>query len=61
EIKHRRRFSFDELQLLEGIFFNNPCPTQDDIQDIAHRLKAPRKNITTWFQNRRAKNKRREK
>jgi hypothetical protein len=61
EIKHRRRFSFDELQLLESIFFNNPCPTQDNIQNIAHQLKAPRKNITTWFQNRRAKSKRKEK
>lgn len=60
-IKQRRRFSLEEAQFLEMEYNNNPSPTQDKIQQIASKINSPRKVVTTWFQNRRAKNRRRSK
>lgn len=60
-IKQRRRFSLEEAQFLEMEYKNNPSPTQDKIQQIASKINSPRKVVTTWFQNRRAKNRRRSK
>lgn len=60
-IKQRRRFSLEEAQFLEMEYSNNPSPTQDKIQQIASKINSPRKVVTTWFQNRRAKNRRRSK
>ncbi|KAI7890495.1 uncharacterized protein EV154DRAFT_564256 [Mucor mucedo] len=61
KIKRRRRFTADETKILEGEYDKNPSPNQDKIQTIADIIKTPRKIVTTWFQNRRAKNKRKEK
>ncbi|KAG0750163.1 hypothetical protein G6F62_002966 [Rhizopus arrhizus] len=60
-IKHRRRFSPEETHILEKEYDRNPNPTQEKIQHIANGIGTPRKIVTTWFQNRRAKNKRKEK
>lgn len=61
KIKRRRRFSADETRVLENEFKRNSSPNQEKIQRIANKISTPRKIVTTWFQNRRAKNKRREK
>lgn len=61
KIKRRRRFTADETKILEGEYDKNSSPNQDKIQTIADTIKTPRKIVTTWFQNRRAKNKRKEK
>lgn len=61
KIKRRRRFSVDETRVLENEFKKNSSPNQEKIQRIANRISTPRKIVTTWFQNRRAKNKRKEK
>ncbi|KAI8978919.1 hypothetical protein BDB01DRAFT_798557 [Pilobolus umbonatus] len=60
-IKHRRRFSSNETRVLEKEYDKNTSPSQEKIQIIADSINTPRKIVTTWFQNRRAKNKRREK
>ncbi|CAO3702657.1 unnamed protein product [Rhizopus stolonifer] len=60
-IKQRRRFSPEESHILEREYASNSSPTQEKIQQIANSINTPRKIVTTWFQNRRAKNKRREK
>ncbi|ORE09824.1 hypothetical protein BCV72DRAFT_52868 [Rhizopus microsporus var. microsporus] len=59
-IKHRRRFSAEEARILESEYDKNSSPTQERIQQIASSINTPRKIITTWFQNRRAKHKRRQ-
>lgn len=61
KIKRRRRFSSEETKILEGEYDKNSSPNQDKIQSIADIIDTPRKIVTTWFQNRRAKNKRKEK
>lgn len=61
KIKRRRRFTADETKILEGEYDKNSSPNQDKIQTIADIIDTPRKIVTTWFQNRRAKNKRKEK
>ncbi|KAG2229005.1 hypothetical protein BDF21DRAFT_495268 [Thamnidium elegans] len=60
KIKRRRRFSTEETKVLEKEYFKNSSPNQEKIQVIANRISTPRKIVTTWFQNRRAKNKRKE-
>ncbi|GAA5815917.1 hypothetical protein MFLAVUS_009436 [Mucor flavus] len=60
KIKRRRRFSTEETKILEREYFKNSSPNQEKIQGIANRISTPRKIVTTWFQNRRAKNKRKE-
>lgn len=60
KIKRRRRFSTEETKILEKEYFKNSSPNQEKIQGIANRISTPRKIVTTWFQNRRAKNKRKE-
>jgi hypothetical protein len=61
KIKRRRRFSIEETRILETEYAKNSSPNQEKIQAIADRMSTPRKIVTTWFQNRRAKVKRREK
>ena len=61
KIKRRRRFTSSETNVLEDEFRKNSSPNQDKIQRIADTISTPRKIVTTWFQNRRAKNKRKEK
>ncbi|GAA5804933.1 hypothetical protein HPULCUR_010443 [Helicostylum pulchrum] len=60
KIKRRRRFSTEETKILEKEYYKNSSPNQEKIQGIANRISTPRKIVTTWFQNRRAKNKRKE-
>ncbi|KAI8970220.1 hypothetical protein BDF20DRAFT_112532 [Mycotypha africana] len=60
-IKRRRRFTAEETRVLEKEYEKNSSPNQEMIQAIANRISTPRKIVTTWFQNRRAKNKRKEK
>ncbi|KAI9485878.1 MAG: hypothetical protein EXX96DRAFT_546859 [Benjaminiella poitrasii] len=59
-IKRRRRFTMNETRILEEEYELNSSPNQERIQAIVNRICTPRKIVTTWFQNRRAKNKRRE-
>lgn len=60
KIKRRRRFSTEETKILEKEYDRNSSPNQEKIQEIANAISTPRKIVTTWFQNRRAKNKRKE-
>jgi hypothetical protein len=57
-IKRRRRFTPEEANILEIEYMNNPNPPQETLQSLASSMSISRKIITTWFQNRRAKNKR---
>ncbi|KAI7866148.1 hypothetical protein BDF14DRAFT_881311 [Spinellus fusiger] len=59
KIKNRRRFSATEAALLEEHYAEEPSPSQRALQSLADQMSTPRKTITTWFQNRRAKYKRR--
>ncbi|KAF7722198.1 beta-adaptin [Apophysomyces ossiformis] len=61
EIKPRRRFSTDEANTLENIYEVDSNPLPQTLQDIADQFGTERKVITTWFQNRRAKHKRKAK
>ncbi|KAI9020702.1 hypothetical protein CLU79DRAFT_846338 [Phycomyces nitens] len=58
-IKHRRRFSANEAALLEQQYAEEQSPSQHVLQNLADQMSTPRKTITTWFQNRRAKHRRR--
>lgn len=60
-IKRRRRFTADETRVLEKEYEINSSPNQQKIQTIANSISTPRKIVTTWFQNRRAKHKRKAK
>ncbi|KAI9263171.1 homeobox domain-containing protein [Phascolomyces articulosus] len=57
-IKSRWRFSADELRVLEASYQQSSNPRQDMIDQLSYTLKCPKKTVTTWFQNRRAKLKR---
>ncbi|KAI8369459.1 uncharacterized protein BYT42DRAFT_617479 [Radiomyces spectabilis] len=59
KIKTRRRFSVEETHLLEKTYAQEPNPVQEAIQSLADQFGTPRRTITTWFQNRRAKQRRR--
>ncbi|KAL0082600.1 hypothetical protein J3Q64DRAFT_1700525 [Phycomyces blakesleeanus] len=59
KIKNRRRFSATEAALLERRYAEEQSPSQHVLQGLADQMSTPRKTITTWFQNRRAKYKRR--
>ncbi|CEP18173.1 hypothetical protein [Parasitella parasitica] len=56
-IKRRRRFSRAEIKLLESEYNVSCNPSQQKVEEIAAKFKTSKKIITTWFQNRRAKNK----
>ncbi|KAI8646923.1 hypothetical protein BD408DRAFT_439721 [Parasitella parasitica] len=56
-IKRRRRFSIAEIKLLENEYSVSCNPNQEKVEEIAGKFKTNKKIITTWFQNRRAKNK----
>lgn len=60
-IKRRRRFTAEETKVLEKEYEIDSSPNQQKIQAIANSISTPRKIVTTWFQNRRAKHKRKKK
>ncbi|KAI7851642.1 hypothetical protein BDC45DRAFT_607917 [Circinella umbellata] len=57
-IKSRWRFSIEELRVLETTYHHSSNPRQEIINQLAYTLQCPKKTVTTWFQNRRAKLKR---
>lgn len=57
KIKRRRRFSSSEIKVLEAEYKVSCSPSQGKVEEIAHIFSTDKKIITTWFQNRRAKNK----
>lgn len=56
-IKRRRRFSSSEIKLLQKEYNINCSPCTEKIEEIADLFHTDKKIITTWFQNKRAKNK----
>ncbi|KAJ8663771.1 hypothetical protein O0I10_000044 [Lichtheimia ornata] len=59
EIKSRWRFSAEQHQALEEAYQEQRNPSQGEINWLAEELQSPRKTVVTWFQNRRAKERRR--
>lgn len=59
EIKSRWRFSTEQQQALEEAYQEQRNPSQGEINWLAEELQSPRKTVVTWFQNRRAKERRR--
>lgn len=61
KIKPRWRFSPEDLTLLETSFVTeSQHPSQRTVERLAAQLGSPRRTITTWFQNRRAKEKKKQ-
>ncbi|KAI7875899.1 hypothetical protein K492DRAFT_198856 [Lichtheimia hyalospora FSU 10163] len=58
EIKSRWRFSAEQHQALEEAYQEQRNPSQGEINCLAEELQSPRKTVVTWFQNRRAKERR---
>ncbi|KAI8099335.1 uncharacterized protein BX664DRAFT_368251 [Halteromyces radiatus] len=57
-IKSRRRFSPKEVDYLETVYTEDMNPSTDKLQAVADTIGTTRRIITTWFQNHRAKGKR---
>lgn len=55
EIKHRRRTSKDQFQVLETSFQENSKPNATVRRALAQRLGMTPRAVQVWFQNRRAK------
>lgn len=55
EIKHRRRTSRDQFQVLESSFLDNSKPNATVRRALAQRLGMTPRAVQVWFQNRRAK------
>lgn len=55
EIKHRRRTSKDQFQVLETSFQDNSKPNATVRRALAQRLGMTPRAVQVWFQNRRAK------
>lgn len=55
EIKHRRRTSRDQFQVLESSFQENSKPNATVRRALAQRLGMTPRAVQVWFQNRRAK------
>ncbi|KAJ2361626.1 hypothetical protein IW150_007196, partial [Coemansia sp. RSA 2607] len=56
-VKHRRRTTKEQLELLEGTFKNTPKPSSDIRKALAQKLSMTAREVQIWFQNRRAKQK----
>ncbi|KAJ2780151.1 hypothetical protein GGI15_003640 [Coemansia interrupta] len=56
-VKHRRRTTKEQLELLEGTFKNTPKPSSDIRKALAQKLGMTAREVQIWFQNRRAKQK----
>ncbi|KAL1918863.1 uncharacterized protein VTP21DRAFT_2885 [Calcarisporiella thermophila] len=59
EIKHRRRTSKSQFRILERAFKENPKPSNATRRELACKLNMTPRNVQIWFQNRRAKAKKR--
>ncbi|ORX54970.1 hypothetical protein DM01DRAFT_1389472 [Hesseltinella vesiculosa] len=57
EIKSRHRFSDNDVHLLEATYANARNPGQTEIDELADKIETTRRVVSTWFQNRRAKEK----
>jgi hypothetical protein len=55
DIKHRKRTSREQLQVLEKSFSENPRPTSEQRKELAMLLDMTPRGVQIWFQNRRAK------
>lgn len=53
--KKRKRATRDEVAILRKAFLTNPLPTQDARQKIASQLDWTPRKVKIWFQNERAK------
>ncbi|CAO3647164.1 unnamed protein product [Cunninghamella blakesleeana] len=60
-IKTRKRFLKEETELLEKKYSADISPSINEIEVLANQIGTTKKIITTWFQNRRAKEKRKRK
>ncbi|KAJ2478893.1 hypothetical protein IWW56_003432 [Coemansia sp. RSA 2131] len=56
-VKHRRRTTKEQLQLLELTFKTTPKPSSETRKTLATRLGMTAREVQIWFQNRRAKQK----
>lgn len=55
DIKHRKRTSREQLQVLERTFAENQRPTSEQRKELALMLDMTPRGVQIWFQNRRAK------
>ncbi|KAG8962628.1 hypothetical protein FRC03_003942 [Tulasnella sp. 419] len=57
EVKHRKRTSRAQLQVLEATFQQSHKPSSAVKKALSTQLDMPLRNVQVWFQNRRAKDK----
>ncbi len=55
--QRRKRFTPQQTEFLLAIFQRNPMPDSSTRRWMAEELNLPYKTIQTWFQNKRAKQK----
>lgn len=55
--KRRKKFTSDDLRILEEIFMREPLPCQARREELAKQLGRSTRSVQIWFQNRRAKQK----
>ncbi|KAJ1918955.1 hypothetical protein H4219_002311 [Mycoemilia scoparia] len=55
QVKHRRRTTKEQYEVLEGTFRTNPKPSSEMRRNLASRLSMTAREVQIWFQNRRAK------
>lgn len=57
--RHRTKFRQDQLQGMKSVFDTNPNPDAAELQRLSERLVLTKRVLQVWFQNARAKEKRR--
>eukprot|EP00026_Physarum_polycephalum_P002696 Phypoly_transcript_02704.p1 GENE.Phypoly_transcript_02704~~Phypoly_transcript_02704.p1 ORF type:complete len:678 (+),score=140.60 Phypoly_transcript_02704:127-2160(+) len=57
--KPRKRWTGQQLEKLEGLFKINQNPKAEDIDQLANETQSQSQDVRNWFQNRRAKEKKR--
>ncbi|PVU90079.1 hypothetical protein BB559_001796 [Furculomyces boomerangus] len=57
QVKHRRRTTKEQFQILESTFIADNKPSAETRRDIAQKLSMTPREVQVWFQNRRAKEK----
>ncbi|OMH81667.1 Homeobox protein HD-10 [Zancudomyces culisetae] len=57
QVKHRRRTTKEQFQVLESTFQSNNKPPAEVRREIAAKLSMTPREVQVWFQNRRAKEK----
>ncbi|KAF6001731.1 hypothetical protein F1559_002468 [Cyanidiococcus yangmingshanensis] len=53
--KGARVFTPEQQELLRTVFAENPYPSRELVQQLAHAFDHPVRKLTTWFNNRRAR------